>query len=40
MRDAWFQAASIPGGPDDTPRPVKDAWERMRVFLGRHLKKA
>ena len=40
MRDAWFQAASIPGGPDDTPRPVKDAWERMRVFLGRHRTKA
>jgi len=40
MRDAWFRASSIPGGQDDTHRPVKDAWERMRVFLGRHLKKA
>ena len=40
MRDAWFNPASIGSGHADARRPVKDAWERMLAFLGRHLKKA
>jgi hypothetical protein len=40
MREAWFDPASIPGGQDGAPRPVRDAWQTMLAFLGRGLRKA
>jgi len=39
MRDAWFNPASIGSGHEDARQPVKSAWEKMREFLGRRIRR-
>lgn len=39
-RDAWFTPAPLTRSHEDAHRPLKDAWARMREFVGRQLKKA
>lgn len=40
MRDAWFTPAPLTGRHGDAQRPLKYAWEKMREFLGRQIRKA